>query len=428
MEQILRPDAAIRDQFTLPNGLRVIGERMPFVRTVSVGVFVHTGSMMESPEEEGLSHFMEHMVFKGTFRRSTRQQAEEMDACGGQINAFTGKDATVFYCKVIDSDIALAFDMLSDMTRFAALDPQELEKEKGVIIEEIAMDQDDPETLCCDLLGEKQWEGTRAEHSILGTKEQIRGYSSDDLRAFRDRHYSPDRIVLSLAGNYDPEMVRDLAEEWFGSWEKGQAQDALPLLPVRDGVIYHKTHTTEQVHLCLGYPAPVPGDPMIHPMSVLSSVLGGAASSRLFQRIREDLGLSYNVYAWLSSMEGAGSLGIYASIGEQNLETTLREIMGCIADLKEHGIREKELQDAKTLLRAGLLMGLESTSGRMMSNGRSLLILNHAPAWETMEESIRDVTLETVQALASQTFSHEPTLCLLSSEALELPKLKAMLG
>ena len=218
MENSSGMDVRMNDQWTLPNGLRVIGERLPYLRSVSIGVWLGVGSMMELPSENGLSHFLEHMVFKGTEKRSTRQIAEEMDAVGGQLNAFTGKDCTCFYAKVIDEDLPLAVDILADLTCHATLDEKEFAKEKGVILEEISMDEDSPEDLVHELLSQAQFGEQSLAMPILGTTELIEGYSRSDLMAYRAKHYCPASTVVALAGNYDPEEVRGLIEQHFGAW------------------------------------------------------------------------------------------------------------------------------------------------------------------------------------------------------------------
>ena len=323
MENSSGMDVRMNDQWTLSNGLRVIGERLPYLRSVSIGVWLGVGSMMELPGENGLSHFLEHMVFKGTEKRSTRQIAEEMDAVGGQLNAFTGKDCTCFYAKVIDEDLPLAVDILADLTCHATLDEKEFAKEKGVILEEISMDEDSPEDLVHELLSQAQFGEQSLAMPILGTTELIEGYSRSDLMAYRAKHYCPASTVVALAGNYDPEEVRALIEQHFGAWHNDPERRAMDAQHPLTGRTIAKEKDTEQLHLCLGYPGTPYGGEGIYPQAVLNNLLGGSMSSRLFQRIREELGMAYSIYTFPSSYKGTGTFAVYAGVSPKNGEKVL---------------------------------------------------------------------------------------------------------
>ena len=270
VENIVGMDGSMHDEWTLSNGLRVVGERLPYLRTVSMGVWLHVGSMFELPRENGLSHFMEHMVFKGTGKRTARQIAEEMDAVGGQLNAFTGKDCTCFYAKVIDEDVALAADILADLVTNATLDEAELEKERGVILEEIAMDEDSPEDLVHDLLSEAMFGDQSLGMPILGPAERISGYSRKDLVDYRAKHYSPERTVIALAGNYDPERVKELLEQFFGGWRADIGQLIVPQEQPLTGQHCLREKDTEQMHICLGFPGASYGSEDIYPQAALN--------------------------------------------------------------------------------------------------------------------------------------------------------------
>lgn len=400
----------MNDEWTLPNGLRVVGERLPYLRSVSIGVWLRVGSMMELPQENGLSHFLEHMVFKGTTHRTTRQIAEEMDAVGGQLNAFTGKDCTCFYAKVIDEDLTLAVDLLSDLTLNATLDETELNKERGVILEEISMDEDSPEDLVHELLGQAQFGDQSLGMPILGTTELISGYKRDDLAAYRSKHYRPEDTVVALAGNYDPEKVRELMERFFGEWRNpGQRtvpsdQHALP------GRIKTREKDTEQLHLCLGYPGTAYGSDDIYPQAVLNNLLGGSMSSRLFQRIREELGMAYSIYTYPNSYLSCGTFAIYAGVSPKNGEKVLSEIHAELKKLLEGGLRDKEFREAKTQLRGGYLLGLESPGGRMQAMGRSQLLLNRAITPGETVEKIDAVTAKDVMDAARAILTADPCL------------------
>lgn len=403
-------DERMNDSWTLPNGLRVIGERLPYLRSVSIGVWLKVGSMMEQPRENGLSHFLEHMVFKGTEKRSTRQIAEEMDAVGGQINAFTGKDCTCFYCKVIDEDLPLAVDILADMTCHATLDEGEFNKERGVILEEIAMDEDSPEDLVHELLSQAIFGQQSLGQPILGTAELISAYTRQDLFDYRARHYSPANTVVALAGNYDPAQVEALIAEHFGAWENTVPAANVPATTLLTGRTAAKDKDTEQLHLCLGFPGIGYGQDGIYPQAVLNNLLGGGMSSRLFQRIREDLGMAYSIYTYPNSYLGCGTFAIYAGVSPKNGEKVLAEIRTELERLLRDGITQKEYREAKQQLRGGYLLGLESPGGRMQAMGRSLLLLDEAVTPEETIRRIEAVTLDSVMDSARESLTAAPCI------------------
>ena len=410
MENKHEVEKRMNDEWTLPNGLRIVGERLPYLRSVSIGVWLRVGSMMELPHENGLSHFLEHMVFKGTLKRTTRQIAEEMDAVGGQLNAFTGKDCTCLYAKVIDEDLPLAVDILADLALNATLDEKEFDKERGVILEEIAMDEDSPEDLAHELLSQAMFGDQALAMPILGTTELISNYKREDLFAFREKHYRPADTVIALAGNYDPDAVKALIEEHFGPWENRGQRLEVPAMHPLTGQIRVKEKDTEQLHLCLGYPGFAYGSEEIYPQAVLNNLLGGAMSSRLFQRIREELGMAYSIYTYPNSYLGCGAFAVYAGVSPKNGAQVLEEIRKEMKKLLEEGISDKEYREAKTQLRGGYLLGLESPGGRMNSMGRSLLLLGKTAMPENTIAAIEAVTKDDVTAAARRILSCEPCL------------------
>ena len=399
------------ETFTLPNGLRVVHEYLPQLRSVNAGIYVRSGSVMESPEEGGISHFLEHMSFKGTSRRTTRQIAEETDQLGGGINAFTSRQATCYYGRVIDEDLPACFDLLSDLVMGADLPPDELERERGVILEEIAMAEDDTEDLCAELLTQAQYGGDLPmARPILGRPERVSAYTRSELLDYRRRRYTPGGCVVSLCGQFDPDAVRRLITEGMGRWS-GPALDFVnPPAPILSGQRVAVRKETEQLQLGLGYPGCGGEHPDRHAMTVLASILGGAMSSRLFQRIREELGLAYSVYSVPVMEEGSGLFQIYAGVSPQNGRRVLEEIGRVVADLAEHGPTEKEFHDVQKQLRVGYLLGLESTSGRMLDNGRR--VLSNRPLTDPAERlrQMEAVTREQVTDLARRVFGEKPCL------------------
>ena len=407
----------MRDEWVLSNGLRVVGERLPFLRSVSIGAWMHVGSMMEEQQENGLSHFLEHMVFKGTEKRTSRQIAEEMDAVGGQLNAFTGRDCTCFYAKVIDEDLPLAVDILSDLVINATIDEKELDKERGVILEEISMDEDSPEDLVHDMLSAAQFDDQAPGRSILGPAAQVSAYTRDDLLAFRRKHYGPKETVVSLAGNYDPDRVLALMEQYFGSWQNDVSPIVLPEWKVLTGVNSLREKETEQMHICMGFPGTAHGSEGVYPLAVVSGVLGGAMSSRLFQRIREDLGLAYSVYSFPNSYQGVGTFGIYAGVSPKNAELVLGEIRSELNKLLKDGVTEKEFRDSVTQLRSGYLMSLESPGSRMQGMGRSTLLRGRPTTHEETIARIEGLTMEKVMAVAQQVLTAQPCIAIVGKGA-----------
>ncbi len=423
MDSILKnlsEENRMHDEWVLPNGLRIVGERLPYLRSVSIGAWMHVGSIMEEGRESGLSHFLEHMVFKGTERRSARQIAEEMDAVGGQLNAFTSRDCTCFYARVIDEDLPLAVDILADLVVNAAFDPAELEKERGVILEEIVMDEDSPEDLVHEIMARTQYGDQRPGQPILGPAEQIAAYTREDLIAFRKKHYGPRETVIALSGSYDPEKVAALVEKHFGSWTNEAESAEKRSWGVQVGRVELREKETEQMHICLGFPGVHYGCENVYPLAVMNNVLGGAMSSRLFQRIREELGLAYSVYSYPSSSEGCGTFGIYVGVSPRNGEKALMEIRSEIDRFLREGMTEKEFRDSKQQLRSGYLMGLESPGARMQGLGRSTLLRGRAISHEENLAAIESVTIEKVMDVARKVLSAKPCIAVVSRDVQQI--------
>ncbi len=417
MKNIPGANDRMHDEWLLPNGLRVVGERLPYLRSVSIGAWMHVGSMMEEKSESGLSHFLEHMVFKGTEKRTARQIAEEMDAVGGQLNAFTGRDCTCFYAKVIDENLELAVDILADLVINATMDETELEKERGVILEEISMDEDSPEDLVHDLLQSAQFGEQSPGQPILGPAEQIAAYTRDDLLNFRKKHYAPKETVIALAGSYDPDKVLAWVTKYFGDWHNEIPAVETPDWQVLTGVNALREKDSEQMHICLGFPGAAYATDRVYPLAVANNILGGAMSSRLFQRIREDLGLAYSVYSYPNTYKGVGTFGLYAGVSPKNAELVLQEIRAELKKFVDEGITEKEFRDSVTQLRSGYLMGLESPGARMQGLGRSTLLRGKPLSHEATLAAIEAVTMDKVMDVARQVLTQEPCIAIVGKGA-----------
>lgn len=391
------------EQFTLPNGLRVLCEQLPHLRSVSMGVWVKAGSILEREHENGLSHLIEHMAFKGTGRRSARQIAQEMDAVGGYLNAATSKLCTCYYAKVIDENLPLAADILSDIVRFPAIDPKELDKERNVVLEEISMTDDSPEDVAYDLIASAMFGKQPLGQTILGPRELIAGYTREDVLAFRARHYSPMNTCVAIAGNFDLNQVKDLMAQRFGDWTGGAGE----IFPVNAVNQRPQTLTadkdTEQAHICLGYRGKPLGDADAYPMAVFNSILGGGMSSRLFQRIREESAMAYSVYSAPSAYPHCGDFTIYAAVSPRNVKTVLAQIDEETSLLVREGATQEEFDMAKAQLKGGFILGQESAYNRMNSMGSNMALMNRVITTDETIRRIEAVTPEDVRRVAAET-------------------------
>ena len=391
------------EQFTLPNGLRVLCEQLPHLRSVSMGVWVKAGSILEREHENGLSHLIEHMAFKGTGRRSAKQIAQEMDAVGGYLNAATSKLCTCYYAKVIDENLPLAADILSDIVRFPAIDPKELDKERNVVLEEISMTDDSPEDVAYDLIASAMFGKQPLGQTILGPRELIAGYTREDILAFRARHYSPMNTCVAIAGNFDLNQVKELMAQRFGDWTGGTGE----IFPVNAVNQNPQTLTadkdTEQAHICLGYRGKPLGDADAYPMAVFNSILGGGMSSRLFQRIREESAMAYSVYSAPSAYPHCGDFTIYAAVSPRNVKTVLAQIDEETSRLVRDGATQEEFSMAKAQLKGGFILGQESAYNRMNSMGSNMALMNRVITTDETIRRIEAVTPEDVRRVAAET-------------------------
>lgn len=391
------------EQFTLPNGMRVLCEQLPHLRSVSMGVWVKAGSILEREHENGLSHLIEHMAFKGTGRRSAKQIAQEMDAVGGYLNAATSKLCTCYYAKVIDENLPLAADILSDIVRFPAIDPKELDKERNVVLEEISMTDDSPEDVAYDLIASAMFGKQPLGQTILGPRELIASYTREDILAFRARHYSPMNTCVAIAGNFDLNQVKDLMAQRFGDWTGGAGE----IFPVNAVNQRPQTLTadkdTEQAHICLGYRGKPLGDADAYPMAVFNSILGGGMSSRLFQRIREESAMAYSVYSAPSAYPHCGDFTIYAAVSPRNVKAVLAQIDEETSLLVREGATQEEFDMAKAQLKGGFILGQESAYNRMNSMGSNMALMNRVITTDETIRRIEAVTPEDVRRVAAET-------------------------
>jgi predicted Zn-dependent peptidase len=392
---------------TLPNGLVVITETMPHVRSVSIGLWVRNGSRREVPEENGLAHFIEHMVFKGTERRSAEAIAREMDSVGGMLDAFTSKEQICFNAKVLDEHLPIAFDVIADLVLRPNFDPEDLKKEQQVILEEIKMDLDNPEYLLHEIFTRGFWPEHALGRPILGTPETVKNFSRNTLKSRFASWFAPDHLVITAAGNIAHQQVLDLVEKEFGHLQPSGEQP--PHVAPRTSAPIHleKKRDLEQVHLCVGVPSVPLGHEDRFGIAVLNNLLGGGMSSRLFQNIREKRGLAYAVFSELTPYSDAGMLTVYAGSAKETVGQVLDLIVSELGDLKKSPVSEEELLRSKNHLKGSLMLSLESTSARMSNLARQELYFRRFYSLDEILASIEVVTAKQLQSLAQQYFRAE---------------------
>jgi predicted Zn-dependent peptidase len=406
----------------LPSGLTVVSERMPRVETVSIGAYVDAGTRHEATVENGVSHFLEHMAFKGTARRDAAAIAREIENVGGHLNAYTSRENTAFYAKVLKEDLPLAADIIGDILCHSAFVPEELERERGVILQEIGQANDTPDDIVFDHFQSTAFAAQAMGRPVLGTEATITAMGREALTGYMRRHYGPRRMVLAAAGAVEHEALLRLAEEHFATLPP--AADAAAEPARYTGGEYREERDLDQVHLVLGFPSVCATDPLHTSTQVLSTLLGGGMSSRLFQEIREKRGLVYSIYSFASPFQDTGLLAIYAGTGEDQAEelvpVTLEELRRVQSD-----VTEEELARAKAQLRASLLMSLESTGSRCEGLARQLQVHGRVIPVEETKARIAAVTVEQVQAAAARAFRAKPTLTALGPAG-KVPALPAI--
>ncbi len=392
---------------SLSNGLRVVTESMPAVRSVSLGVWLNAGSRHETDPESGITHFIEHMVFKGTDRFSARELACEIDGLGGNLDAFTSKETTAFTAKVLDEHWPRALDILADMVQNPTLAQDEIEREKGVILEELKMEEDNPDYLLGTIFAGSFWRGHGMGRPIIGTQQSIRGFGRSRLRQFFADTFRASNLMLAAAGNIDHDEFVRSAERHFGGLEG--ADTIRPEQPPQGQaeIVLRDKPSLEQVHVLLGVETFSALDPRRFAGLVLSTLLGGGFSSRLFQKIREEAGLAYSVYSDLGLYSDAGCLSVGAGTSLDALRTVLQYALREFRDLKDRLAPESELRRAKEHLKGSLMLGLESTGSRMANLARQEAIHGHVRSLDEINDQIESVKAPDVQALADEWFQQD---------------------
>lgn len=386
---------------TLANGIRVVSETVPYVESVSIGIWVGVGERDEQKPVRGISHFIEHMLFKGTGTRTARQIADEIESRGGSLNAFTDKEYTCFYAKSLAEHASVVMDVLTDMLRHSALDPDELAREKGVVIEEIKRYKDTPEDLVHDLFAQTIWSSHPLGRPVIGTERTVASLERDHLLDYMATHYTPERTVVAAAGNVTHAEIVGLVQIHLGDMA-GKPYVRKQPAPRSSGESKRVRKRTEQVHFCLGSQGYSQTDDDRYPLTIVDTVLGGNMSSRLFQEIREKRGLAYAIGSYTVSYQESGLFAVYGGTSLQTFEQVLDLVRKEIEDVRRNNVTEEELTKAKTQMRGAMVLGLESMSSRMMRMGRSLLYFDKVIPLDEIMAKINAVTHDDIARVAGQ--------------------------
>jgi predicted Zn-dependent peptidase len=390
---------------SLPNGIRIISETVPHVRSVSIGVWIGTGARRETVELNGISHFIEHMLFKGTSKRSAEEIAREADSTGGNLDAYTAKELVSYNIKVLDEHLPGAFDLLADLVLNPRFDPEDIAKEKGVILEELKMEVDNPEYLVHETFFSKFWRNHSLGRSILGTKATIGAFDQEMIRKYYDEVYCSSNIVITAAGHVLHSRIVELALEHFGHLPSKASAAAERGPTTQPPLILKNKRSLEQTHLCMGVPAYPIADERRYGTYVLSTILGGGMSSRLFQNVREKHGLAYSVFSELNLYRDSGCLAVYAGTSPETLKKVILMVVDEFRQLCGETVPAEELRRAKDHLKGSLALSLESTSARMSNLARQELFFGRFQSVDEMMEGIEQVDASQVQTIANDFFS-----------------------
>lgn len=388
------------------NGIRLIVKRMPGLMSVTMGIIVHTGASVESDSEDGISHFIEHMMFKGTEKRTAYQISDEMDAIGAQMNAFTSKDITCYYAKSTTGHAQEAFEILSDLFLNSTFPEDEMSREKGVITEEINMNDDTPDDLCLDLLSRAFYGERGYGRNILGSRKNVNGFTRSDIKSYMKKRYTPGNIVISMAGNIEPQLAEELAEKYFASIPSSRTENTPVKVELTANSLFRKKEI-EQIHLGFAFPSVKRYDPLFDATQIMNCVLGGSMSSRLFQKVREELGLAYTVYSYASAYAETGSLVVYAGVNAENYLKSAQAIFDCINDIKKKNVSKEEFMRGKEQLTSSSVFAQESTSSQMLLYGKELVYSGKVYDFEERVKKIASVTLDDVLSAVECNFNTE---------------------
>ena len=388
----------------LPNGLTLLTESMPHVRSVALGIWLNTGSRQEQPEKGGITHFIEHMVFKGTRNRTAEQIARSMDSIGGHLDAFTAKECVSYNAVVLDQHFRAALDVLSDLVLNPLFDPKDITRERSVVLEEIKSEEDNPEYLLHEIFTQKFWKGHPIGLPILGTRQTVGALDRPAIQKQFERSYRPDNMVIAVAGHLEHRRVTDMVEKRFRGLKRGNHRVANRAPVIQPHITLKHKDFLEQAHFCLG----VPSYPLAHERRyacyVLNTLLGGGMSSRLFQKIREKQGLVYSVFSELTPYRDTGGLLVCAGTSPQSVPKVLTSVLEEFRDLKENYVGQEELQRAKDQLKGSIMLGLESTGSRMSNLARQEMYFGRSLTLDEMIQQIEAVTADEIAGIARKFF------------------------
>ena len=398
------------------NGVRIVSEQIPHVRSLSVGIWVDAGSRYETLEENGITHFIEHMLFKGTTTRTAKQIAESFDRIGGEVNAFTSKEHTCYYAKVLDHHADIAVDILADMFFNSAFAQEEIERERGVVLEEIYMSEDAPDDDVHEKLWSVMYPNDALGRPILGTEKTLATFTGEKIRAYMAKHYGPENVVISVAGNITDELLSKI-DELFGRYEAATTfvKKKLTYPKFSPGEII-KLRDTEQAHVAISFPAIPVKDEKMYSFVALNNIIGGNMSSRLFQEVREERGLAYTIYSYHTSYVDVGAFTIYGSASKSNLSEMQHTIDATLLDLVAGGVTEEELSNAKEQLKGSFVLGLEGSEEHMTRNGVNELIHGEHKSVDEVLEKIDAITMDMINNLITDILLSEPAIAIIGPE------------
>ena len=388
------------------NGIKLVVNQMPSLLSVSMGILVHIGAAAETDSEDGISHFIEHMQFKGTSKRTAFQISDEMDRIGAQMNAFTSKDLTCYYAKSTTAHAEEAFDILADLFLNSIYPEDELKREKGVIIEEINMNEDTPDDLCLDLLSHAFFGERGYGRNILGPRENVSGFTKNDINNYKNKYYVPGNIVISMAGNINTNIAEELVNKYFGNLRNSPCNKPRIAVELQARSL-DTTNDIEQVHIGIAYPGLKRYEEKNDASRIMNAILGGGMSSRLFQKVREELGLAYTVYSFMSAYAETGSLALYAGVNAVRYEESVEAILNCIEDIKQKNISEEEFIRGKEQLISSQIFAQESSSSQMLLYGKELLYRGKVYNFKERIDQISAVTLNDVLDAVDVNFNGE---------------------
>ena len=392
------------EQIKLQNGVSIVMEKMDSVRSVAIGVFIKNGSCNENEKTNGISHFIEHMLFKGTEKRTSKDIAEEMDLIGGQLNAYTSKEYTCFYSRVLDIHLNKALDILCDMLFNSKFEQDDIDKEAKVILEEISMYEDSPEDIVFTELQKNVWKGSPLGYSVLGSAENIKSFKKDDFFDFLKNHYTAENTVISIAGSFDKDTILEKIEKYFSKMQKGKFEIDSEMKNFYTPAKIKIEKDIEQLHLCIGFNGISLKSDYNYSMSLFNAIFGGGMSSMLFQNVREKYGLAYSIYSYNSSYINNGLFNIYVGLNPSQYEKTFEIIKNEINKLKKQKICTEQINKTKEQLKSNYIMGLESTSNRMSSIGRAKLLINTIKTPEQIMDEVDKISKESIDFLIDNLF------------------------